>query len=320
LFRIRSSVGFDPGGKALPMSPRRSTPAWSPDLGAAPFAVPPEATPELVGAQIVSCFRAVTKLRRPATRVFEGYLAVARMDPRDPLLMAGATLAAEIDRVAAGRPPNAYHNSQHLCEVVLCSLFLGRQAGLSPPRLARVVVAALVHDFRHDGTTNGGEAFRLEQLAVNSARPFLVRASVEADEIERIAAIVLATEMTRGVPFARRCFRFLHQAGPNPEMLREATGDLSPLQRIATDPTTAFEAVLVAEADLLPSIALTEEHSLLCQQRLARENRHVAVGPAAKLAFLEQQAEGFLVSGFFEPNFHRLLQTMRAALSEGTPE
>jgi hypothetical protein len=175
-------------------------------------------------------------------------------------------------------------------------------------------LAALVHDFLHDGTTNGGQAFRLEQLAVSSARPYLVRSGVAPDEIERIAAIVLATEMTQGVPYARRCFRFLHQAGPRPEIPREATGDLSPLHRIATDPATAFEAVLVSEADLLPSIALTEEHSLLCQQRLAQENRRVAVGPAAKLAFLDQQSESFLVSGFFEPNFQRLRRSMLAAL------
>ncbi len=231
-------------------------------------------------------------------------------------MIAGSQIAAEIDCGVAGRARNAYHNSQHLCEVVLCSLFLGRQAGLSHTRQARVVVAALVHDFRHDGTTNAGQAFRLEQLAVTSAQPYLARSGVTPDEIERVAAIVLATDMTRGVPYARHCFRFHHQVDPRPEVPAEALGDLSPLRRLATDPETAFEAVLVAEADLLPSMALTDEHSLLCQQRLVQENGRVGAGPAEKLAFLNEQSGGFLVSGFFEPNFNRLRRALVAALPE----
>jgi len=293
-----------------------ATESWCPDLSTAPFAVPPEASPALVADQIVACFRAVATLDRPATRVVEAFTAGPGLDPLNPLITAGSCIAAEIDCGVAGRARNAYHNSQHLCEVVLCSLFLARQAGLSQTRQARVVVAALVHDFRHDGTTNAGQAFRLEHLAVAAARPYLVGSGVAPDEIEHIAAIVLATDVMRGVPYARRCLRFLQRIGPRPEQLAEATGDLSPLGRLATDPEAAFEAVLVAEADLLPSVALTEEHSLLCQQRLVQENGRVGAGPAEKLAFLDQQVGGFLVSGFFEPNFNRLRRAMAAALPE----
>jgi hypothetical protein len=124
---------------------------------------------------------------------------------------------------------------------------------------------------------------------------------------------VLAIGATRGVPDARRCFRFLQRVGPRPEVPQEATGDLTPLRRLATDPEAAFEAVLVAEADLLPSVALTDAHSLLCQQPLVRENGRVGAGSAEKLAFLDQQSGGFLVSGFFEPNFNRLRRSMVAA-------
>jgi hypothetical protein len=294
-------------------SPHAAEPAF-PDISAAPFAVPPGASPELVADQIVACFGAVAALDRPATKVFEAFTAGIGLDPLDPLITAGSQIAAEIDRGVVGRARNAYHNSQHLCEVVLCSLFLGRQAGLSQARLARVAVAALVHDFRHDGTTNAGQAFRLERLAVASARPYLADSGVAPDEMERVAAIVLATDATKGVPYARRCFRFLHRAGTRPEVPAEATDDLGPLARLATDPEAAFEAVLVAEADLLPSVALTDAHSLLCQQRLVRENGRVGAGPAEKLAFLDQQSEGFLVSGFFEPNFNRLRRSMVAAL------
>jgi hypothetical protein len=47
---------------------------------------------------------------------------------------------------------------------------------------------------------------------------------------------------------------------------------------------------------------------------LVRENGRVRAGQAEKLAFLDQQSGGFLVSGFFEPNFNRLRRSMVAAL------
>ena len=292
-----------------------ATKALFPDVSKAPFVLPQSASPGVVADQIVACFRAVDALDRPTTEVFEAVGARLGLDPRDPLVTAGASIAAEIDRGVAGEVRNAYHNSQHICEVVLCSLFLGQQAGLSGERLARVVVAALVHDFRHDGTTNDGESFRLERLAIAAAGPFLARAGVAPEEIERIGAIVLATEVRAGVPYARSCFRFLHLAGPPPEAPPDGAGEASLLRRLATDPDLAVEAVVLAEADLLPSVALTDDYGMLCQQRLVRENGGRDVGPAEKLAFLDQQSGGFLVSGFFEPNFNRLRRSVVEALS-----
>jgi CRP/FNR family cyclic AMP-dependent transcriptional regulator len=296
------------------VTPSDATKAHFPEVSQAPFVLPPGASPGLVADQIVACFRLVGELDRPATEVFEAVRARIGLDPLDPLAAAGVRIAAEIDRGVAGQARNAYHNSQHICEVVLCSLFLGQQAGLSDERLVRVVVAALVHDFRHDGTTNAGESFRLERLAIAAAGPYLAQAGVAPEVIERIAAIVLATEVRAGVPYARRCFRFLHQDGPHPEAPPDVAGEASLLRHLATDPDLAVEAVLLAEADLLPSVALTDDYSMLCQQRLVQENGGIGVGPAEKLAFLDQQSSGFLVSGFFEPNFNRLRRSIAAAL------
>jgi CRP/FNR family cyclic AMP-dependent transcriptional regulator len=297
------------------VTPSEATQATFPEVSKAPFVLPPGASPGVVAEQIVACFRMVGGLDRPATKVFEAVRASLGLDPFDPLVAAGAHIAAEIDRGVAGQARNAYHNSQHICEVVLCSLFLGQQRGLSGERLVRVVVAALVHDFRHDGSTNAGECFRLERLAIAAAGPYLAQAGVAPEVIDRIAAIVLATEVMAGVPYARCCFRFLHQAGPPPEAPPDAGGEASLLRHLATDPDLVVEAVLLAEADLLPSVALTDDYSMLCQQRLVQENGGFDVGPAEKLAFLDQQSAGFLVSGFFEPNFNRLRGSIAAALS-----
>ncbi|WP_296808114.1 cyclic nucleotide-binding domain-containing protein [Thiocapsa sp.] len=297
------------------MTSSDGTKARFPEVSKAPFVLPAGASPGVVAEQIVACFRVVGELDRPATDVFEAVRASLGLDPLNPLVTAGARIASEIDRGVAGQARNAYHNSQHICEVVLCSLFLGQQAGLSGERLVRVVIAALVHDFRHDGTTNAGESFRLERLALAAAGPYLAQAGVAPEQIERIAAIVLATEVRAGVPYARCCFRFLHHAGPPPEAPPDGAGEASLLRRLATEPDLAVEAVLLAEADLLPSVALTEDYGMLCQQRLIQENGGIGVGPAEKLAFLDEQSEGFLVSGFFEPNFNRLRRSIVAVLS-----
>lgn len=291
-----------------------------PDLSTAPFAIPAGASPAVVAEQIVSCFRTVACLDRPTTKVFEAVVASIGLDPVDPLAKGGAYLASYIDQGLAGQGRNAYHNCQHIREVVLCSLFLARQTDLAPARQGRVAVAAMVHDFHHDGTTNAGESFRLERLAVAAARPYLICAGVTPDEIERIAAIVLATELTIGAPYARRCFEFFHQGGPRPDSLKEEAGDSAPLRLLAQDPDLAFEAVLLAEADLLPSVALSDEYSTLYQERLVRENRNVGAGRAEKLAFLDSHVPGFLVSGFFEPNLMRLRRSLAEGVSRATTE
>jgi hypothetical protein len=292
------------------MSSPRAGGSPFPDLSTAPFAMAVEDSPAVVADQIVACFRAVACLDQPTTKVFEAVTANVGLDPFDPLAAAGLRLAADIDRELAGKNRNAYHNSQHICEVLLCSLFLARQAGLSTPRQARIAFAALMHDFHHDGTTNGGQSFRLERLAVAASRPYLTQSGVKASEIDAIAAIVFATDLASGSPYARRCFEFFHRTGARPDDLQEATGDLAPLRLLAVDRELAFEAVLLAEADLLPSVALSDDYSMLYQQRLVRENRHIGSGRAEKLAFLDRQVPGFLVARFFEPNLARLRRSL----------
>jgi hypothetical protein len=288
-----------------------------PDLFRAAFAAPAGMTPAEVADQIVACFRAVARLDRPTSSVFAAAMACIGVNPRDTLALAGSRIAAEIDRGMAGHDGNAYHNRQHTCEVALCSLFLARHAGLRPSDQARVIVAALVHDFQHDGTTNAGQPFRLERLAVAAARPHLMVAGVDAEEIERIAAIVLATEVSIGTSYARHCFRFFHDGGPPLDVPAEAMDDLSPLRLLAADADLAFQAVLLAEADLLPSAALTDDHAMLCQERLSREDRRVSPGVAEKLAFLDAQVPGLLVARFFEPNLEQQRYALVAALAGG---
>jgi hypothetical protein len=148
---------------------------------------------------------------------------------------------------------------------------------------------------------------------MDAARPCLAAAGVAQEEITRIAALVLATEVTIGGPYARCCFRHFHQGGPAPA----AAPGADPLGLLATDPDLAFQAVLLAEADLLPSVALTFDHAMQCQQRLSREDCRIAATPAQKLAFLDRhRQEGLLAARFFEPNLEQMRCLIRASMEQ----
>lgn len=283
-----------------------------PDLTRAPFRLSVGASPARVARELVDCFEAVAVLRRPTRQVFAAAGAAIGLDPRGPHGRAGRAVTAEMDSGAG--PGNAYHNRQHTCEVMLCTLLLARQQHLGPAEQARVLFAALIHDFRHDGGTNGRAAFRLEQGAIAAARPFMVKAGMDALEIERIAALVLATDLGTGAPFARRCLVHHDRPGHRPRLTPSGAAP-EPLARLATDPALALQAVLVSEADLLPSVGLTPAYARRCQGRLAQENRLVVPGAAATRAFLNTHVPRLLVARFFAPN----LEHQRLLVSPDPP-
>lgn len=290
--------------------PNSSGPPF-PDLTGAPFRLAQAVSPARVAAELVACFEAVAELREPTLRVFAATVAAIGLPPQAAIARAGRAIAVDIDREAANGCRNAYHNHQHTCEVMLCTLLLAGQHGLTLAAQARVLLAALIHDFRHDGTTNARVAFRLEHQAVVAACPYLTEAGVSAAERARIAAIVLATDLTTGAPFARRCVlrgddaAWRQRGRGGKPTTPTAQDDLGALRLLACDRDLALQAVLVSEADLLPSVALTPDYGNRCQCRLARENRNIAPNAAAKLRFLNTYVPRLLVASFFTPNLER---------------
>ena len=81
-----------------------------------------------------------------------------------------------------------------------------------------------------------------------------------------------------------------------------------PLARLRSEPDLAHEAVLLAEADVLPSIGLTVEHAEALHARLASE-WNVALGRDDKLRFIDRMISEITVSSFFIPN----IETVREA-------
>lgn len=287
---------------AAPAAALRTLKTDATDLERPPFAVVSALAPAQVGAEMVACFK---RFAGRADRLAHAHsLAMNSLGLRqtDPLLRAGAAIAHEVDMGIGAGVANGYHNAQHFLEVMLSALYLARIAGLESRRAARVVTAGLIHDFHHDGSRAGAAPFRLEQLAVQRARPYLREANVDAAQIAQLEALVLATEPRAGVPFARESHRG-HQRGT----ALPVTGTALPraLERLNTEPELAQDAVMLAEADVLPSIGLTIEHAEALQSRLAKE-WGTLLGSADKLQFIDRMIGELWMAAFFIPNVQRL--------------
>ncbi len=277
-----------------------------PALDRPPFAVVGALDPAQVAAEIVACFHALGQ--RPDRLARAHALALSSMGRLDgqaaALSAAGAAIAHDIDRGVGAGVASGYHNPQHFLEVMLCALFLARLHQFDALRVVRLVTAGLVHDFHHDGSRGASSPYRLELLALQQARPYLSAAAVNALECRRLEALVLATEPRAGVPFARACWK--RHRGETPEMPASA-GLPDPLQRLTLEPELAHDAVLLAEADVLPSIGLTLEHAESLQARLAAEWR-TPLGRDDKIQFIDRMIGEISAAQFFIPNVQRLRQ------------
>jgi len=271
-----------------------------------PFAVVRSLGPLQVAAEMVACF---TQLGARVDRLEHAHTLASYstgLSDNDPLLKAGRAIARDIDRGIGAGVAAGYHNSQHFLEVMLTALYLAHLVSLDPRRTARLVTAALIHDFHHDGSRSASSPFRLELLAVEEALPYLRAARVEDSECSQLQTLVLATEPRSGVPFARACWT-QHAVGGAPatpltSTLPEALG------RLLGDSNLALDATLLAEADVLPSIGLTFEHAEQLQSRLAIE-WGTTMGCRDKLQFIDRMVGNISVASFFMPSIQALRQT-----------
>jgi hypothetical protein len=273
------------------------------DLTKPPFKVIAHQSAASAAADMLVTFSAITALPDKVSQSFDAVARCTGASAQTPLIVAGRRLARTIDHGVDAGPGNAYHNAQHFCEVMLGAHFLSLLADLPTNSRLEVVLAALIHDFQHDGRGNGPIPFRLERKSVNASLPYLVDAGVPEMQRRHVAALVLATEMAHGLRITQACHAHHTAAAPLPEM-HVAAPELAGL---AADPLVARQALIVCEADVLPSVGLTIEHALQLQDQLSRE-WGVPLGLEDKFRFVSQAFPGFIVGTFFQPNVDRLRQ------------
>lgn len=229
--------------------------------------------------------------------------------PGDPAITrAGTRIAQWTDQHAIQADRHAYHNRQHVCEVMLVAAFLGRLHRLAASELQLLLLAVLIHDLDHPGQPE--RHFASERRSILRARPFLQGAMIQPVAQAQLAALVLATEPTEGVRYARACLEEPAGAGllPPPTAAPE-------LQLLRADNNLARLAGLLCEADILPSVGLTPAYALALHARLAAEwGRALALSD--KLNFVERTLAMGTVGDFFKPNVHRLRQALLADLNK----
>lgn len=272
---------------------------------AAPRLMPlaPERTADAVAAEIVAVYRAIDGLAHKVSWAQQQTerLLCAGGDPA--LAAASRAIAAAIDADPGFYDRHPYHSRQHFCEVMLAAALLCQVHRRSARESQLVLLAALIHDFDHDGKPS--RDFRLERTSLDHAAPFLASAGVGPDARGQLAALVLATEPRDGVRAALLA-RGFHAHGAPLQPRADVPAELAAL---AHDAALARLAVLLCEADILPSVALTFAHAMHLQDLLALEWGR-PLGPKDKLVFLDSVLSAGVISAYFLPNALAIRQAL----------
>ncbi len=282
------------------------------DLSKPPFSQIPGQSPELAAVDILAAFATVASLPDKVSRTFAAIAHSSGADAQTPLIVAGHRLAQDIDSGIGSGQGNSYHNTQHFCEVMMSAFFLALLDGFDVEARCEMAVAALMHDFHHDGQGNGTTPYRLERIAVAQSVPYLVAAGVAPQQQLRLAALVLATDVVHGLPIAHACHAH-HVAGSE---LPAPDAGAPELAQLGEKPFMARQAVLLTEADMLPSIGLSLDYGLQLQERLSTEwNKPLRLED--KYQFFTQSFRGFIVGNYFQPNATKLCQSLLESIQQG---
>lgn len=191
-----------------------------------------------------------------------------------PYARAARPIAEAIEARDTPRPVNPYHNAHHTLEVVLNAHYLAARNDvvatmirLTPREHGLLCLAALIHDFEHDGTMNGKQRFRLEQLANDTATPFFDEAGISAEDQAVIKVTVLATDPAGPNLYMKSLHSHEFYGGPTPDPAT-AYAELAPL---AQDRRLLRLAGLLNDADLMSSAGLSLDYSRRQSDKLGAE-------------------------------------------------
>jgi hypothetical protein len=227
--------------------------------------------------------------------------------PLDAALDRGcAAVALTIDSDSRTFDRHPYHNRQHFCEVALTAYILCLLGRHDVRTTQFVLLAALVHDFVHEGASS--EAFVLERASVDRVRTLLEHAGLDPTDLRRLTALVLATDPSRGGEFMAVVCRSHAQAGV---LVPEPPAEAPELRELVADAGLAELARTLCEADILPSIGLNLSHAMRLQERLAREWAR-PLDSRDKLVFIDTVLARGVIGAFFLSN----VQATRAALAD----
>jgi len=112
------------------------------------------------------------------------------------IIVAAAKLAAEPANEAC-----LYHDNMHSLQVFSMTYTLGKQAlddgRINENTFGNMLAAALIHDYKHDGSKNDGDQFRLEKFSFESVKDSLQKAGATPEDLKMIKLFVLTTDVSK---------------------------------------------------------------------------------------------------------------------------
>lgn len=88
---------------------------------------------------------------------------------------------------------NPYHNKAHTAQVICAAGLLADQAGIGRQERDVLLVAALIHDFKHLGRWRSRAPYWQEQVSVTKAFALLMKAGIDRRLLPKLTDMVLAT-------------------------------------------------------------------------------------------------------------------------------
>lgn len=180
-------------------------------------------------------------------------------------------------KLATEKNDNPYHGNRHFLEVFCFSYTLGLNAlqnsDIDQDDFARLLTAALIHDYKHDGKNNGAgenhKQFRLEEQSFTLAEPALKEAGATEQDLKIIKLLVLATDVSSPSPDtvgpAGSLKNFLKAPKANPDLLHPALRELYNEDKIDL-------AMMMHDSDLGSGSCLSYRFSMEAGTLLAKEH------------------------------------------------
>jgi uncharacterized protein len=267
------------------------------DFHALPFTLPEKYTAEELAKGITEFFYKIRDREGPILSLLWSQFCEHWQEQLDliPLKDAGERIAADFDRGIGAGQKNAYHNRQHTAEVLCCAQVLNLlDQKASKPLDAEshllLLLAALVHDWHHDGGVNGEEYFRLEKIALKNAKPYL--SSLSLLQQQKIDLIIRTTDVGGPHTFARTALAYQRLCArmkddddrpppPPPPQDMEILHSLTNPEHAST----VEIAAMLRDADVLPSSGLTADYAAITDTRF-HEERALEFKPETYANFL----------------------------------
>jgi len=234
-----------------------------------------------------------------------------------------ATLLAMVDN------ENPYHNNHHFFEVIcmvikLCiihnALEGDQELSLSNDDILILFISACIHDFDHKGKGNliDGKHFPslVEMRSCAHAKPFFIHVGMPEKEFDKIESLIICTDVSRGdfgsSPAKQARDIFLSHAHENVKV-----SNLNYLYKtLIDDKKMSLMALLLAEADIAMSSALTYEFSKDMTRLVASESQVLRPSAKTLYGFMEVICHGGFLSRaanlVFGQNFQAILLEAQA--------